>query len=200
MSRPDPVAVQEDLKAVINLYPAARDLAAGAASSGALGDFTTGGTVSDLSDIINVALSATLREIASEIYAYAKILTEADRTPPESTGTVALTRWLSQHIGYFTHGDDAQLGWAFADDVKQWRHALEVAADPGGRVPIDTHQPCFEDGCPGTYRIVIDRDKPLPYDLAAQVLRGKDARCSADREHVVRVEMLPQVRRWEARA
>lgn len=198
-NRPTAADIQGWLDGVIKLYPAARHLATGQAGSSAMGDYTTGGEFSDLSGVINVALSRMLDELDSEVYAYARMLDEADRTPPADQSTVGLVRWLRLHIGYFTHGDDAQLAYAFEADAEAWHHRLETAADPGGRVALDTGEACQEEGCDGTYKVSIDRDKPLPYDLAAHALRRKDARCSKDREHVILVEMLPMVRRWVSR-
>ncbi|MFW7414746.1 hypothetical protein [Demequina sp. SO4-18] len=195
--RPSAAIIQHHIDEVIKLYPAAIDLATGQAASGALEDYTTGGGVHDLSDIVNVALSRILDEIDSDVRSYARMLDDAGRTGVTGHSVVALVKWLRIHIGFFTHGDDAQVAYEFESDVEKWHNTLEMAADPGGRVSIDTGEKCQED-CEGFYRITIDRDKEVPYDLALDHLRGKDARCSINPQHTILVEMLPMVRRWVA--
>jgi len=197
-NRPQAPAIQDNLDAVTKLYPAAVARVTGQASSSALGDFTTGGTHGDLSDVINLALSRMLDEIDSDVRSYARMLDDAGRTGAAGTTVQALVKWLRVHIGFFTINDDPQVAWEFESDVARWRSTLEAATDPGGHVSIDTGERCQE-GCDGTYRVSVDREKPVPYDLAFEALRGKDARCSENGKHVIRAEMLPMVRRWVAR-
>ena len=196
-ARPNPINVIEDLALAAKLYPAARALASGQASNGALGDFITGTASHDLLDLLNFGLLEKLGAIDTDVHTYAKMLADDSGKQPPGHTTVTLIMWLKRHVGHFTHGDDAQTAHAFADDADRWAKTLEHAADPGGWVPIDLHEECIEDNCNGTYRVAINRDEPLPYELAYSVLKGKDARCSKNKDHVMRVGNMKMVRRYE---
>lgn len=110
------------------------------------------------------------------------LMDEADDWEPVNAHPPALLEALAMRIGHFTHHADAQVAFAFEDEVRELSESSWGVARPDGKalIPIGT---CGMDGCAGKLRVLIDRDKPM--DPESLRLWRPVARCNVDRGHVI---------------
>lgn len=206
MTRPDPVALAEVLRDAAADYRDLRhDLAAG---GGAGTDRITGGDEDRLP--VNEALFDLLWAVDAFAAHHARVLYNEshDWRPPSKGGTPTMLEALALRIGHFTEHPDAQIAHEFADELTErsgpkgnlpgLATRLEMRARPSGKRPLPLGVQCVEDDCDGEYRIILEiAGDPLPEAMIAERIKGKDAWCSKHRHHIMRVGLMPAVRRWE---
>lgn len=127
------------------------------------------------------ALDAS-RTIDTFARTYCHKLAQDPKWRPRALNTGALIQSIIDRIGHFTHSDDAELAYEFIQDLENvHRHAWAVARPDGkARIPIGH---CFQDGCTGKLRVLIDRDRPL--DPSSLTMWRPNAKCDADDGHVI---------------
>lgn len=123
-----------------------------------------------------------IRDIDTFAHIYCRMLAEDPKWKPRALNTGALIQSIIDRIGHFTHGDDPLLAYEFIDDVERVHRDSWKVARPDGkaRIPIGA---CFQDGCAGTLKVTIDRDRPL--DTASLTMWRPNAKCDANEGHVI---------------
>lgn len=174
-NRPNPIAASDLLRSIIEAW---LELDAELTRTNGAGSRGKGEGVVPLDlDVLDA-----IRSIDSFALTYCQMLAEDPKWRPRALNTGALIQSIIDRIGHFTHSDDALLAYEFIDDVERvHRHAWAVAR-PDGKAYIPIGR-CFQDGCSGTLKVVIDRERPL--DKSSLTMWRPNARCDKDEGHVI---------------
>ena len=176
MSRPDPIRLAELLRGLADCWSELdRELMRKGGPSSSSGA-SEGGVPLDLS-----VLDAK-RAIETFAHTYAHMLIDDDPEWQPPATIPGLLHAMSLRIGHWTHGDDAQAAYEFADGLDRLGRECWNIARPTGiaRIPIGA---CYADGCEGRMRVTVDRDNPM--DERSLALWQPTAVCDEDHAHVM---------------
>lgn len=175
-NRPNPIQAADILRSIIEAW---KELDSELTRTNGKGSRGKGEGVVPLDlDVLDA-----IRSIDTFAHTYCRMLAEDPSWRPRALNTGALIQSIIDRIGYFTHGDDPLLAYEFIDDVERVHRDSWRVARPDGkaRIPIGD---CFQDGCNGKLRVLIDRDRPL--DPASLSTWRPNAKCdSGDESHVI---------------
>lgn len=152
-SRPNPITNAESLRVLAGRWKQIEDMVPdgnpkGGASFGRPD-----------SAVPSASLIAITQDIDRFARFHAQVLLDETTWKPTGRGTWSLLHDLAARIGHFTNGDDAQLAWAFADELDELNARALNAIRPDGTAWVDVGHHCNVPGCGGRYKVRINRDR-----------------------------------------
>lgn len=175
-NRPNPIALSADLNALIECWlELDRELTRKGGPSSSSGASEHGAP-------LDLSVLDAKREVDTFAHTYCQMLSEETEWKPSALNTPDLLRGIILRIGHFTEHDDALIAYEFASDLEEVSRSAWRVARPDGMAHIPVGA-CFQEGCKGSVRVTIDRDRPM--DAASLATWRPTATCDVNDAHKI---------------